>query len=372
LKNVLIVQRRLTHYRVPLFEALRNELRTRDIQLDLLVGQGTPEEMKKRDAGELCWAVRIPTRYFAAGRLCWQPVHRYLAQSNLVIVAQENKLLHNYLLLLRPRRFQLAFWGHGANLQSNDPHGLKERFKRWTTRRVDWWFAYTKMSAEFVTRAGFPPNRITVLNNAIDTSELRRQRESVTAAETLALRHSLGFRDGPVGVFVGSLYTVKRLDFLFAAAKAIRREVADFHLLVIGEGPERDKVRTWCDAHPWARWVGARYGREKAAHLSVAQVTLNPGLVGLGILDSFACGVPMITTDCGIHSPEIAYLENERNGVMTPNTVAEYVGAAVRLLHDRNALNNLRADCSRCSTEYTVENMVRSFSEGINQCLSSG
>ena len=60
----------------------------------------------------------------------------------------ENKLIQNHLLLLGPRRFRLAFWGHGANLQSDNPHGLKERFKRWTTNRVDWWFAYTQMSAD--------------------------------------------------------------------------------------------------------------------------------------------------------------------------------------------------------------------------------
>lgn len=372
MKNVLLVQRRLTHYRVPLFAALRDQLRIRDIRLELLVGQGTPEEMTKRDSGELCWAIRMPTLYFAGGQLCWQPVHRYVTHSDLVIVTQENRLLHNHLLLLRPRRFQLAFWGHGANLQSNNPHGFKERFKRWTTRRVDWWFAYTQLSADLVTRAGFPANRVTVLNNAIDTSELRRQSESVTAAETLALRHSLGFREGPVGLFVGSLYAIKRLDFLFSAAEAIRREVPGFHLLVVGDGPERDKVRTWCEAHPWARWVGAKYGREKAAHFSVAQVMLNPGLVGLGILDSFACGVPMITTDCETHSPEIAYLQNGHNGMVTANTLADYVGATVGLLHDHNALNNLRADCSRCATEYTIENTVRRFAEGINRCLSSG
>jgi L-malate glycosyltransferase len=38
-QRVIIVQRRLTHYRVPLFELLRNDLAAEGIQLDLLVGQ---------------------------------------------------------------------------------------------------------------------------------------------------------------------------------------------------------------------------------------------------------------------------------------------------------------------------------------------
>lgn len=365
MKNVVIVQRRLTHYRVPLFEALRDELAVRDIRLQLLVGRGTSAEEKKRDVGELAWATPLPTYYFAGGRLCWQPVHSQLTGADLVIVTQENKLVQNHILLLAPRRFRLAFWGHGANLQSDNANGLKERYKRWTTNRVDWWFAYTQMSADLVTVARFPVNRITVLNNAVDTSELLRQKESISNVEIKSLRHSLGFEDGPVGVFVGSLYAGKGLDFLFAAADAIRREVPGFCLLVIGDGPERDKVQAWRDAHPWVRWVGARFGREKVAYVSVAQVMLNPGALGLVVMDAFVCQVPIITTDCGNHGPEIAYLENGRNGVMTTNILEDYTAAAVHLLRDSETLSALRAGCAASAAKYTVENMARRFADGV-------
>ena len=101
--RVCIVQRRLTHYRVPLFVALRELLAERGIQLELLVGRGTPDEEKKHDIGELSWAQYIPTHYLAGGRLCWQPVWRYLAGADLVVVTQESKLIQNHLLLLAPR-----------------------------------------------------------------------------------------------------------------------------------------------------------------------------------------------------------------------------------------------------------------------------
>lgn len=369
--KVCIIQRRLTRYRVPLFEALRAALAARGIDLDLLVGRGTSAEEKKNDADELPWARVIPTHYLAGRHLCWQPAGRYVAGADLVVVTQENKLLQNHLLMLAPRRFRLAFWGHGANLQSDNPNGLKERFKRWTTNRVDWWFAYTRMSKGLVRAAGFPGDRITVLNNAVDTTELRRQRQSVSAEETQALRAALGFGAGPVGVFVGSLYADKRLDFLFEAAAAVRVQVPDFHLLIVGEGPERAKVEAWCAARPWARWVGAKFGRNKAAHLAVAQIMMNPGLVGLGILDSFVCGVPMLTTDCGIHSPEIAYLEDGVNGLMISNDSQSYEGACVRLLQNPAELNRLRAGCEASASEYTVENMAQRFADGIECCLNA-
>lgn len=371
MKRIVIVQRRLTHYRIPLFDALRNELAARDIQLSLLAGRGTPAEEEKRDAGDLPWGLSVPTYYLAGGRLCWQPVHRHLDGANLVIVTQENKLIQNHLMLLAPRRFKLAFWGHGGNLQSDNPRGYKERFKRWTTNRVDWWFAYTQMSADLVNAGGFPRNRITVLNNAVDTAEMQRQRQAVTPEETHALRESLGFGTGPVGVFVGSLYADKRLDFLFAAAEAIRREVPDFHLLIVGEGQERDKVQAWCVAHPWTRWVGARFGREKVAYVSLAQVMLNPGALGLGVMDAFVCQVPMITTECGNHGPEIAYLESGINGVMTMDDLDRYVEASVHLLRDAQTLQTLRDGCAASAQEYTVENMAQRFADGISNAVAT-
>jgi glycosyltransferase involved in cell wall biosynthesis len=184
------------------------------------------------------------------------------------------------------------------------------------------------------------------------------------------LREALGFGAGPVGVYVGSLYADKRLDFLFAVAEAIRRDVPDFHLLLIGEGTERDKVQAWCGEHPWACWVGARTGREKAAYVSLAQVMLNPGLVGLGILDAFVCGVPMLTTDCGVHSPEIAYLKNGVNGVITVNDLDAYVDASLHLLRDTQALDAMRVECIVSAKEYTVENMARRFADGVAHALA--
>lgn len=369
--KVCIVQRRLTHYRTPLFSLLRDMLAARGIQLELLIGHGTREEDNKHDAGELAWAKLIPTRYWLGARLCWQSIGTQIEGVDLLIVTQENKLLLNHLLMLRPRRFKLAFWGHGANFQSGNPQGLKERFKRLTTNHVDWWFAYTQMSANLVKGAGFPGCRVTVLNNAVDTGEFLLQRQSVTPEEEQMLRKTLDFGAGPVGIYVGSLYADKRLDFLLDAAEAIRAQVPDFHLLIIGEGLERNSVQAWCAAHPWAHWAGAKFGSDKAALMAVAQIQLNPGLVGLGILDSFVCGVPMLTTDCGIHSPEIVYLNNGVNGYMTDNDLQSYVDACVRLLRDPYELGRLREGCLASSRDYTVENMALRFTNGIVRCLET-
>lgn len=369
MKRVVIVQRRMTHYRLPLFERLREKLSSRGVCLDVLVGEGTKVESLKGDAAQLPWAKLLTTSYFANDRLCWQPMGRHLRGADLVVVTQENKLLYNHLMLLRPRNFKLAFWGHGANLQSDNPSGIKEQFKRWTTARVDWWFAYTQLSADLVRSSGFADSRITVLNNAVDTRELSRNLENIGQEELSELRTSLGIGNDPIGIFLGSLHADKRLEFLFDAAVFIHSHIPNFHLLIVGEGPERDCVQSWCADKPWAHWVGTRFGREKVLHMAASQIVLNPGMVGLGILDSFVCGVPMLTTYGGRHSPEIAYLKPGVNGLITqPDTLA-YAQACVDLLQDPVMLKRLRAGCLASAVQYSLENMVNNFSEGIERVL---
>lgn len=371
-KEVTIVQRRLTHYRVPLFEMLRKNLKERAIRLRVLHGSAHPSEASKNDTGLLDWAEFVPTRYLLGGQICWQDFTPLTRESHLVIVTQENKLLNNHLHLIMPRRSRLAFWGHGGNLQAGNPRSLRERFKSWTTNKVDWWYAYTDVSAALVAATGFPTNRITVLNNAVDTTHMRRWIEEIGEEEQRVLRHGLGIEAAaPIGVFVGSLYADKRLDFLFTATERIWLELPAFHLLIIGDGPERDRMKSWCRAHSRAHWLGARFNREKMAYVSAAQVMLNPGLVGLGILDSFVSEVPMITTDCRVHSPEIAYLCDGVNGIITGNDVDAYSAAVVSLLRNQAQHRLLREGCRAGAEEYTLKNMVHRFTEGIANCLET-
>ena len=54
-QRVIMVQRRLIHYRVQLFELLRNDLAAKGIQLDLLMGQAKASEAAKQDTGHIPW-----------------------------------------------------------------------------------------------------------------------------------------------------------------------------------------------------------------------------------------------------------------------------------------------------------------------------
>jgi glycosyltransferase involved in cell wall biosynthesis len=370
-RRVVIAERRLTHYRVPLYERLRELLAERQIDLAVLVGTATPEELAKHDGGDLSWASVIPTQYFLSGSVCWQRYDGHLRDVDLVVMNHQNKLLYNHWVLVGPRHFRVALWGHGRNMQRQAAGSLRERFKLWTISKADWYFAYTQISVDVVASTGFPVARITNLNNSIDTSGLCRDRDSISPDEIAVLKRDLGLAGKPVGVFIGSLFAEKRLDFLLEACRRVRQRLPEFQCIIIGDGPEREKIREWAAADDWVHWVGARQGREKALYLGCAQVMLNPGMVGLGILDSFVLGIPMITTDCGIHSPEIAYLRSGENGLMTPDNIDAFAVAVSSLLGNPVALAGMCRACVDSARNFRIENMADRFAEGIVSALAA-
>jgi glycosyltransferase involved in cell wall biosynthesis len=301
----------------------------------------------------------------------WQPFAAKTRHCDLVIVTQENKHLNNLPLLLNPWRQQrLAFWGHGRNLQSTRPDGLAERFKRWTTRHVDWWFTYTDMSAAFVRDAGFACERITVLNNSIDTSSLQRAVADAAQQPRPTLRKALGLGNGPVAVFVGSMYAEKRIDFMLKAAAQIASQVPGFELALAGDGPERASLEEATKHHHYVHWLGPRQGKDKATLLAAADIMLSPGAVGLGVLDAFIAGAPLVTLDGSAHGPEISYLQSGQNGLIVPDSLTEFTQGVVNLLTNPTQLAALQRGARESAGLYSIEAMAERFAMGIRAALA--
>jgi len=372
--KVAILQHRLLHYRVDLFERLRADLIARGIQLEVVYGQASHEESKRGDEGRLDWGHQVKNHIFSLGGkdLIWQPLPPELADSDLLVLMQENRILSNYPHLFKWSSYKgkLAYWGHGRNFQSINPTGLRERWKRGLVTSVDWWFTYTETSATYLYECGFPAHKLTCLNNAVDTRKFASQ--ITTANNTAAeLRQELGIsKEDYVGIYCGSLYPGKRLDFLTDVAKSIQARLGRFHLLIVGNGPEYERLQAQALDNPNIHLLGVRKGVKKARLYGISDVVLNPGAVGLHILDAFAAGLPMITTKGAMHGPEIAYLEDGKNGLVCNDLLESYVDAVIDLLEDRAMYNKISNNARQDAERYTLDKMVAHFSEGIEQCLA--
>jgi len=373
-KEVVIIQNIIPHYRKDFFLGLREKLNNEGVKLTLIYGPGLDSDKRGKSGIHLPGALSIKSiRVNLLGyKLHWKPCLKYLKKADLVIVEQANKNLINYYLMFR-RLFstkKVAFWGHGRNRQS-PVNSLENRFKRIILKGCDWWFAYTAGVRDYLVGQGFSGSKITIVQNAINTEEMHMSYNAIPDHEVDQLVKEFDLTEQrKVGIYCGGIYEEKRIDFLIEACDRIHEKLPEFVLFVIGSGDQSYKVAYASKERYWLHYVGPMFGREKLKYFKVSDFFLMPGLVGLAVLDSFALGTPMITTDYEYHSPEIEYLVHGFNGLVISNNLDTYANQCVLAFTDKTLQTKLLAGCEISFKKYTVKRMVSNFSEGILKCLN--
>lgn len=373
MKRVLIVESQMNQYRVPFYSQLFTALQARHIELRVAYSDPPPSEAIKNDTCDLPREVGVKVEgcWIWEDRLIYQPLLRHIRNTDLVVVEHANKFVWNHILLALCRLGlrRVAFWGLGENRQEGQIR-ISEWYRGRTLAWPAWWFAYTESSASYLTRAGICRDRITVVENAIDTTELQSTIAKFTESDLAEARSKIGIGSGDrVGIYCGMLHPVKSLPFLIECAGRIRNTIPNFHLVVVGGGPELQRVEQMAREKPWLHVMGPRFGKEKALLLRLSEVALQPGRVGLVILDCFAAGLPLLTTRIPIHGPEMDYLKEGRNGLTSAANSEEFASLASNLLLDPARLLELRRGSTDSATRYSIENMVSNFCSGICACL---
>ena len=368
-RRVVVVQPYVPGYRTSFFNHLQARLDASGVALEVQHRPPPPHHAARRDASSCACAVQVPSRRLHApgGRsLLWNQVLNRAATAGAVVFEQALHNLEMYPLLLRQlvgrvtgRGPRVAFWGHGRTY-TKSPSSLEETTKDAVTRLGSWFFAYTEGGAAHVASQGFPRERITVVRNSIDTTELTtahaRAMSPGTAQFTDAaqLREQYGLVIGRTALYLGGLDAPKRIPFLL--------QCADRHLV--------DEAA----ARPGSPVIAAgRIEGQRIALLgAVSDVMLMPGRVGLCAVDSFALRTPIVTTDWPWHAPEFEYLTDGRNAVVAPDEPAAYVAAVTGLLRDPAMLTDLARACECDAAEYTTEGMARRFCDGVLQMMAHG
>lgn len=375
MKRVLIVQTMMKQYRVPFFERLQNQLASKGMLLKVAYGDPPPLEQKKGDNIDLpsCLGARVRNRFFCGGRIVYQPLLKEILSADLIVVEQANKHVLNYLLLALSslKLKKVAFWGHGLNRQARK-QGASEWLKRQMLGKVDWWFAYTQGTADYLASQGVSRQIITAVQNSVDTAAFSGHLNKVDADVLRQAKDRYGIAENAeVGLFCGSLYPNKHLDFLLDVAVLVKNEIPAFELVIIGNGPQIDLVNSASQRYPWIHCIGETFGAEKAVFFRMATAFLNPASVGLAILDAFTAGLPMITTNLSTHGPEIEYLKHGENGLITQFDRDDYATALKHLLKNQELQARLKNAALTSSTRYSLDAMVDNFASGIVSCLNS-
>ena len=374
-RKAAIVSRYIPQYRERFYELLKVKLEQMGIELNLIYGQASNSEAAKKDAIDIAWGQKVQNTYFKVRKwdLCWQPVLPFLRGSDIVIVDIGSRFLINYILVLLNTLgiINLAFWGHGKNFQAKKEDYLSERIKQILGANVNWWFTHNDLSASFIRAFGFPGERITIVQNAIDTRQLIIASEELKPEDLEKIRRQVGLTGKHIGLFVGGMYPERQLEFLLDSLIIIREQIPDFEMIFIGSGIDAGLIEDASRKYLWIHYLGQKFNAEKVPYFALSQLFLMPGVIGLAILDCIVMGLPLVTTRNPLHGPEIEYLDAGENGIVVDSDGDPqiYGQAVIDLFINERKRLKLVQGCWASRSKFSIENMVINFANGIQNAL---
>lgn len=353
-------------YRDAFYSRLAHALASLDIDCSVIASAPPPSIAARADTSAGAWTREVPAHWFRLGRreVALRSVRQAWKDSppDLVIVEQAIRNLETY-RMLASRRTGVATWGHGRSY-STPQSRLEATAKQWVTRRAEWFFAYTASGARHVIDRGMPPQRVTVVNNTIDTDALRADLAAVSPGELAAFRQRLGLLPERTALFLGGVDDNKGIDFLLRAARICAERLPGFVLLVAGTGKRSaDVERAQANGLP-VRALGRVDGTDRALALAAADVVAVPEWIGLVAVDALVAGRPIVSTDHASHSPEREYL-TDRTSLFTAHDVDRYAQGIVQLLDDPARRQAMAAAAREDAMRYSLGSMVNRFVDGV-------
>jgi len=207
---------------------------------------------------------------------------------------------------------------------------------------------------------GFPAGRIGVIHNGIDPGA------RATAADRAAARRALDV-DGDCLLFgtAARLDPVKDLDSMRAAYRLAHARAPECRLVIVGDGPERERLQRLArDAGIAGAVIFAGYRADARQLLPAFDAYLNSSLyegVSLTLLEAMAASRAVIATHVG-GTPEVVTAET---GLLVPARSPEAFADAMLALRrspERRAAFGIRGR-ERVETLFSVQRMVARYLE---------
>ncbi len=366
--RVAICQPALPKYRIPLFRQLGQSYRVK-------VFFGAEKDLSNEGTADFenCpvkeWKVKLPNLGYLSWS--WSQIGVCGDSSWDVIVLSWNTRCFSLIpSLIRARwnRVPTILWGHGYS-KSSGP------VRRWFRNRVAR-LGTAVMFYDPVTKTEFQQTmgwgNCFVAPNAIDSTPIQEQINQWQDARLESFQEEQGIQERDVVLFVSRFDPDNQLELLIRSLPEIRRKRSNVLAVLIGGGPDEDRLRSLVKAlgcEENVRFTGPIYEEENLAPWFLSsRLFCYPANIGLSLMHAFNYGLPVVLgDDLSRCNPEIYAFDEGQNGATftagKPTSLGEKI---VDLLEDQESLSRLAAGAKKTATTVTT---LEAFVEGYQEAI---
>ena len=356
MKKIALLQRVLPHVRLEFYEILSEIIQSKgEISLDVYYGDQKKEEGLNEKIIDNEHFIKIKN-YYLYNNLYYQFIYFKIINYDCVILEQAISPIINWLFLIRKiiglKTPKVFLWGHGKKFHKVGEHYLLTKIRGWITRNSDWFFGYTTISKDALINEGYDESKISIINNSLhyDLEENNNVKNA-------------GFKNFEI-IFCGRLYEDKKIDLIIDSVELSRKINKNIQLILIGDGPEKKRLEKEY-SFEWIQFLGAKYGDEKRRILLNGVLQILPSHIGLSILDCFAYGLPLITSNVENHCPEVAYFKHNYNGLISEPNKESIAKSINSVLDDYEKWKMMSINAITTAKNYDVTSMSKNFYKGL-------
>lgn len=172
-------------------------------------------------------------------------------------------------------------------------------------------------------------------------------------------------------IFVGTLRPVKGVEYLIKAMNIIHEKLPDTDLLIVGNGPDRDKLETLAQELNLQNrifFVGNVSNEKIPEYMAKADLFVLPSLsegFPLVIAEAMASGLPIVTTNVG-GLPDI--VKNGENGFLVePKNPEALADKIMLLLNNKNTCKKISNTNKIIIRDYSWSNITEKLERIYNE-----
>lgn len=345
--KVLIIQNKMMHYRVAIFNELAK-------YVDLTVAYSLGE----KPDGAVFNAVYMPTRKVCGkGNIHIENMFKFAKQFDVVIPLAHFSFFTKIAYML-PHKYKLIYWGigvAGGYTMRYDSIKSYEKYYRRLVKKADAVIFYTDYPKKKYADMVKYREKMFVANNTVEVMPIVESKRDTI-------------------LFVGTLYKEKKIHELlsnYLEAYRVREDVPK--LVIVGDGDEFDNISEWIKENKLGEKVvlmGAIYDEKELSELfSKALICISPDQAGLTVLKSMGYAVPFVTHRNAITGGEIFNIQDKVTGIL----IDEF-DEIKEIILDCTANPQKFIDMGLCAKDYYYKYankniMVQGFLDAINYTL---